>query len=166
MAHISFCTHRRQLGLEVCEWFIGDGHRVNEFLPRRELRRGKKKSRRDPWGCHCYCYGYGPESHFPGDSSGKETTSQCRKYKRQKFDPWVGKIPWRRKCQHTPVFLAGESHGHRGLVGYGPQCCRVGQDWSDLACSMHWASLLPLATVETWLRLLTQVQSVFLFIRA
>ena len=34
------------------------------------------------------------------------------------FDPWVGKIPWRRKWQPTPVFLPGESHGQRSLVGY------------------------------------------------
>ena len=32
------------------------------------------------------------------------------------FDPWVGKFPWRRKGQLTPVFLSGESHGHRSLV--------------------------------------------------
>ena len=36
------------------------------------------------------------------------------------FDPWVGKIPWRRKWQPTPVFLPGESHGQRSLVGYSP----------------------------------------------
>jgi len=36
------------------------------------------------------------------------------------FDPWVRKIPWRRPWQHTPVFLAGESHGQRRLVGYSP----------------------------------------------
>ena len=35
------------------------------------------------------------------------------------FDPWVGKIPWRRKCQHTPVFLPGKSHGQRGMAGWG-----------------------------------------------
>ena len=34
------------------------------------------------------------------------------------FDPWVGKIPWRRKLQPTPVFLPREFHGHRSLVGY------------------------------------------------
>ena len=33
---------------------------------------------------------------------------------------WVGKIPWRRKWQPTPVFLPGESHGWRSLVGYSP----------------------------------------------
>ena len=37
-----------------------------------------------------------------------------------KFDPWVGKIPWRRKWQPTPVFLPGESHGWRSLVGCRP----------------------------------------------
>ena len=36
------------------------------------------------------------------------------------FDPWVGKIPWRRKWQPTPIFLPGESHGRRSLVGYSP----------------------------------------------
>ena len=36
------------------------------------------------------------------------------------FDPWVGKIPWRRKWQPAPVFLPGESHGPRSLVGYCP----------------------------------------------
>ena len=38
--------------------------------------------------------------------------------------PWVGKIPWRRKWQPTPVFLTGESHGWRSLVGYSPQGCK------------------------------------------
>ena len=31
--------------------------------------------------------------------------------------PWVGKIPWKREWQPTPVFLLGESHGQRSLVG-------------------------------------------------
>ena len=37
---------------------------------------------------------------------------------RPRFDPWVGKIPWRRKWQPTPVFLSGKSHGQRSLAGY------------------------------------------------
>ena len=36
------------------------------------------------------------------------------------FNPWVGKIPWSRKQQLTPVFLPGESHGQRSLAGYSP----------------------------------------------
>ena len=35
-------------------------------------------------------------------------------------DPWVRKIPWRRKWQSTPVFLTGESDGQRSLAGYSP----------------------------------------------
>ena len=37
---------------------------------------------------------------------------------RRGFDPWVGKIPWRREWLPTPVFLPGEFHGQRSLVGY------------------------------------------------
>ena len=37
--------------------------------------------------------------------------------------PWVGKIPWRRERQPTPVFLPGESHG-RSLVGYSSWGCK------------------------------------------
>ena len=40
---------------------------------------------------------------------------QCR---RTGFNPWVGKIPWKRKWKPTPVFLPGELHGQRSLVGY------------------------------------------------
>ena len=46
-----------------------------------------------------------------GHTSGKEPAyRQCRRLKRRGFDPWVGKIPLRRKWQPTPVFLPGESH--------------------------------------------------------
>ena len=51
---------------------------------------------------------------FPGDSRSKESACQCR---RHRFDPWVRKIPWRRKWQSTPVFLSGKSHAQRSLVG-------------------------------------------------
>ena len=57
---------------------------------------------------------------FPGGASGKESTCQCRRCKRCEFDPWVGKIPWRRARQSTPVFLPRESHGQRSLAGYSP----------------------------------------------
>ena len=40
--------------------------------------------------------------------------------RRHGFNPWVGKIPWRRKWQPTPVFFSGKSHGQRRLVGYSP----------------------------------------------
>ena len=40
------------------------------------------------------------------------------------MDPWVGKIPWRRKWQPTPVFLPGKSNGLSILVGYSPWGCK------------------------------------------
>ena len=40
------------------------------------------------------------------------------------FHPWVGKIPWRRKWQPTPVFLPGELHGQRSLMGYSLWGCK------------------------------------------
>ena len=57
---------------------------------------------------------------FPGGTSGKEPACQCRRHKRCRFNPWVGKIPWSRKWQPTPVFLPGKSHGQRSLAGYSP----------------------------------------------
>ena len=58
--------------------------------------------------------------------SSRESTYQC---KRHKFDPWAGKIPWRRKWQPTPVFLPGQSQGQRNLVSYSPWCQkRVGHN--------------------------------------
>ena len=50
---------------------------------------------------------------FPGGASGEELTCRCRRHKRPRFNPWVGKVPWRRAWQPTPVFLPGESHGQR-----------------------------------------------------
>ena len=49
------------------------------------------------------------------------------------FDPWVGKIPWRRQWQPTPVFLPGESHGRRSLVGYSAR----GRKESDTTERLH-----------------------------
>ena len=65
---------------------------------------------------------------FPGGPSCKESACQRRRHKRGRFNPLVGKIPWRRKWQPTPVFLLGESHGERGLAGYSPWDCRVRHD--------------------------------------
>ena len=52
--------------------------------------------------------------------SGKESICQCRRHRRHRLEPWVRKIPWRRKWQPTPVFLLGQSHGQKSLVGYSP----------------------------------------------
>ena len=49
----------------------------------------------------------------------KNIPASASRHKRGRFDPWVGKIPWGRVWQPTPVFLPGESHGQRSLMGYG-----------------------------------------------
>ena len=52
--------------------------------------------------------------------SGKESPCQSKRCRRYGFDPWVGKIPWRRKWWPNPVFLPEKSQGQRSLLGYSP----------------------------------------------
>ena len=59
--------------------------------------------------------------------------SICPQWGRPGFNPWVGKIPWRRKWQPTAVFLPGKFHGLRSLVGYSPW----GQKESDTTQWLH-----------------------------
>ena len=63
---------------------------------------------------------------LPSWLSSKEPACPCR----CGFNPWVGKMPWRRKGQPAPVFLTEKSRGQRSLVGYSPWGCkRVWHDW-------------------------------------
>ena len=62
-----------------------------------------------------------PAWGFLGGSDGQDICLQCE---RPGFDPWLGKIPWRRAWQPAPVFLPGESHGQGSLVGYSPWGCQ------------------------------------------
>ena len=77
----------------------------------------------------------------------------CLQCGRPGFSPWVGKIPWRRKWQPTPVLLPGKSHGQRSLVGYSPWGCRE----SDMTERLHFHfhtlynfSCLINSKVRTW----------------
>ena len=72
---------------------------------------------------------------FPGGSDGKSVCLQCG---RPGFDPWVGKVPQRRKWQPTPVLLPWKSHGWRSLVGYSPW----GPKESDTTEQLHFHFLL------------------------
>ena len=58
------------------------------------------------------------EEGFPGGAHAKEHACQCRRLKTRRFNPLVRKIPWRRACQPTPVFLPRACHGERNLVCY------------------------------------------------
>ena len=105
--------------------------------------------------CQLLCAGLadlmgGVTSDFIGFSNGsscEEFTCHCRRCKRCRFDPWVGKIPWRRKWQPTPVFLPGESQGQRSLVGYSPW----GRTESDMTeHQAHQRYSIPSGCVSYW----------------
>src|SRR5574337_155407 len=70
---------------------------------------------------------------LPRCLSGKDSTCQCRRRRRGGFNPWVRKIPWRRKWQPTPVLLPGKSHGQSSLVGCSPR----GHEESDTTERLH-----------------------------
>ena len=55
---------------------------------------------------------------LPGGSVVKNPPANARRQRRHGFSLWVGKIPWRRKLQLTPVYLSGKCHGQRSLAGY------------------------------------------------
>ena len=76
--------------------------------------------------CVCvYIYVY-THMGFPGGSVVKNLFA-IKEIRRHGFDPWIRKIPWRRAWQPTLVFMPGESHGQRSLVGYNPQA----QSWTQ-----------------------------------
>ena len=68
------------------------------------------------WSFHLIplCYG------LPKWLSGEESACQCRRRRRHGLDPWIRKIPWRRKWQPAPVFSPRKSHGQRSLTGNSP----------------------------------------------
>ena len=80
------------------------------------------------------------QAGLPGGSEGKE----C---KRHKFDPWVGKISWRRKWQRTPVFLPEKSHRHgisknrTQLSNYTTQPGQLSQDTKGRGFRVAWRAL-------------------------
>ena len=97
-----------------------------------------------------YCQYY-----FPGGANGKEPRYHCRRHKKCRFDPWVGKILWRRAWQHAPIFLPGGSYGQGSLASHS-QGPRVRHDWSDLA---HEVSL---QICWLWMQVLNSPTTLFL----
>ena len=63
-----------------------------------------------------------PVNGLPWWLSGKESTCQ---YARQRFNPWIRKIPWRREWEPIPIFSPGKSQGQRSLVGYSTWGCKT-----------------------------------------
>ena len=76
---------------------------------------GPKAESKEVWETSCF-----RETCWLSRRSGKESTFQCRRCKRCGSNPWVRKIPWRRKWQPTPVLLLGKFYGERRLVDCNP----------------------------------------------
>ena len=72
---------------------------------------------------HCNKLCLAATTRLPRGLSGEEPACQRRRHRRHGCEPWVGKVPWRRRQQPTPVLLAGEPHGQRSLAGPSPQHC-------------------------------------------
>ena len=108
---------------------------------------------------------------FPNGTRGEESTCQCKRHTRHRFDPWIGKIPWRKKWQPSPVFLPGEPHGHRSLASYSlwsqreldmpeqltpsqasnlglPYCRQIPYNLSLQGSCSHWESLVVSRTLR------------------
>ena len=67
---------------------------------------------------------------------------KCLQCRRPRFNPWVGKTPWRRKWQSSPVLLPGKSHGWRSLVGYSTWGCKESDKTERLHFHFHFHILL------------------------
>ena len=68
--------------------------------------------------------GYSPWGRKESDTTERLDFTSLHQCGRHELDPWVWKIPWRRKWLPTPVFLPGKSHGQRSLAGYSPCSCK------------------------------------------
>ena len=96
---------------ETEDWLFEKMNKIDKRLARLIKKRGKelisikleikKKLQWTPWK-------YKGSKQLLKWHSGKESTCQRRKHSRCRFDSWIGKIPWRRKRQLTPVFSPGK----------------------------------------------------------
>ena len=102
----------------------GSGYLKNHKLCRRGLQRCICELQLSLWG-------------FPGGASGKESTCQCRRWKRCMFSPWIRKIPWRGKWHPTSVFLPGRFRGQRSLVDYSPRGCKESDTTKHIHTHTH-----------------------------
>ena len=93
-----------------------------------------------------YSYLFVPTRVFPGGSVVKNVPHNTMRLRRCEFDPWVRKVPWRRKWQSTPVFLPEKSHEQRILEGCRPRGSkRVGPDQATEHTHTHESKIISCA---------------------
>ena len=80
---------------------------------------------------------------FPCGANGKEPTCQCKRPKRCRFNPWVGKIHWRRSWHSTPVFLPGESPWTEESCGPQSTESQIWTQLKELSTSIRLYKILP-----------------------
>ena len=99
-----------------CTWSRTSLHKTVATNQTRSLSHAVWRVQRKRWSFLLIplCHG------LPKWLSGEEPACQCRRCRRHGFNPWIRKIPWRRKRQPTPIFLPGKSHGQRSLTDYSP----------------------------------------------
>ena len=76
----------------------------------------------------------------------------CLQCRRCGFNPWVGKILWRREWQPTPVFLLGEFHGQRSLAGYSPWGLKESDMTERLMLSLSFFQSISHINLSKWVR--------------
>ena len=85
-----------------------------------------------------------------------QMVKRCPQWGRPGFNPWVGKIPWKREWHPTPVFLPGKSHGQRSLVGYSPWGRKeLGHNWATFTFIGFVLSVFPIqmSTFKAYIQL-------------
>ena len=86
---------------------------------------------------------------YLGASLMAQTVNKCLQGRRHRFNPWIGKIPWRRKWQPTTVFLPGEFHGQRILAGYSPRGCKASDTTERFILSLSHTHNVPVSNLWT-----------------
>ena len=108
--------------------------KVNGLQPTRLLSPWDFPGKSTGVGCHCLLQGiFLIQGSNPGLPHCRQMLYPLSHQGSPGFNSWVGKIPWRRKWQLTPVFLPRKSRGQRRMVGYSPQSHKE----SDTAEGFH-----------------------------
>ena len=93
---------------------------------------------------------YPEELQNPRGLSGKESACQCRRSKRCRLDPWVGKISWSRKWQPTPIFFLRKPHRQKILMGQSPWGVKE-SDMTERLSTHTCLAIQVFTSIERWL---------------